>query len=94
MQNKKLPRLGQHSEVWILPHEYSCGGYYIAERFPTGDRDGMKAFWLLSGQMGVLSEYQARHAMDYRKSLGETFDEHWADSLPEGSFWLNLRSAQ
>jgi hypothetical protein len=95
---KVRPRIreGMKSEVWILPHEYSCGGYYLAERWETGILRGITYsdnlnFWLVSGQTGVLSQEQAKHAMDYRRSLGEEIHEVWADSLPEGSRWLNAR---
>ena len=83
------------TEVWICPHQYSCGGYYIAEKWQKATIKGVEYddnmnFWLLSSR-SVLSKYQAEHAMDYRRSLGEEIVEVWAEALPEGSRWINLR---
>jgi hypothetical protein len=99
VKSKKLPRAGLASEIWILPHsEYSCKGYYVAERFPSGKEYHLNGqvytddlcFWLLSGRQ-VLSEYQAKQVAEYRRSLGEEVTEVWASALPTGARWLNLR---
>lgn len=89
----------KHREIYVIPHQYSCGGYWMAERFPEGltyhykgeiKSDG-KGFWLLSGRMEVLSQHQAEQRLECCRQRGEVITVVWADSLPEGCFLLNLR---
>lgn len=82
-----------HREIWIIPHQYSCGGYWMAERFPAHRdfhfqgkvyRDSL-SFMLLSGRMEVLSKRQVEMRLDACHERGEAVSTRWADSLPEGS---------
>lgn len=80
-------------EIWIVPHQYSCGGYWMADRFPEGREFHFKggvytddlSFMLLSGRMEVLSKFQVEQRLGFCRERGEIITEVWADSLPEGS---------
>lgn len=80
-------------EIWIIPHQYSCGGYWMADRFPSDKdfhfkgqvfRDSLN-FILLSGRREVLSEHQVKLGLGYCRERGEVVTEVWADSLPDGA---------
>lgn len=92
-----------HRTFWILPHNYSCGGYYIAEKLPPVGPNGVGyikegveytdglCFWLLSGRMEVLSEHQVRNRIEVCRDRGEIIEEVWVSALPAGARWLNIR---
>jgi hypothetical protein len=86
-------------EIWVLPHQYSCGGYWVAERFPDDKeftyqgaqhKDNL-SFWLLSGRMEVLTKVHVETRLMACRSRGEEVKVVWANSLPEGARILNLR---
>jgi hypothetical protein len=89
-------------KIWALPHNYSCGGYWLAEFFGP-DRSPViwyqgkptenvgQYWWLLSGRMEVLSAYQVEQRMQCCRDRGEIVDFQFADALPEGSIVCNLR---
>jgi hypothetical protein len=82
-------------EILALPHQYSCGGFWLAERMP--DRvteiayqgkmipNNGKFYMLLSGRMEVLSEHQVERRMDCCRARGEIVKFQYAEQLPEGS---------
>ena len=90
---------GKHRELFAIPHQYSCGGYWIAERFPLGtsytwkghEYDDGNGYWLLSGRMEVLSKQQVNLRVEACESRGEIISLRWADQLPEGGILLNVR---
>jgi hypothetical protein len=88
--------MARHREIWVLPHQYSCGGYYLAERWQKGTLKGVEYddnlnFWLLSGRQ-VLSGYQVEQTLQYCYDRGEVVTVVKAHELPQGARFLNLRN--
>lgn len=82
--------------IFAIPHQYSCGGYWLAEkiapeRAPTLWYGGKpvenkgQCYILLSGRMEVLSNHQVMLAVQKCTERGETVTFSFIDALPEGS---------
>jgi hypothetical protein len=88
----------KHREIWVLPYNYSCGGFYMAERFPAGIEVHLKgnvyndnlSFWLLSGRE-VLNNTQVNTRLQHCEERGEVLTVVRAEALPENARWLNIR---
>jgi hypothetical protein len=86
----------KHRELFAVPHQYSCGGYFLAERFDRYTWKGQeyedgRGYWLLSGRMGVLSRHQVLMMTEACESRGEIVSLQWVDELPDNGFLLNIR---
>ncbi len=86
----------RYRNLFAVPHQYSCGGYFLAERFDRytwqgKEYDDGRGYWLLSGRMGVLSKFQVEQSVRYCEDRGETVSLQWVDELPNNGFLLNCR---
>ncbi len=82
--------------LFAVPHQYSCGGYFLAEQFDRytwqgKEYDDGRGYWLLSGRFGVLSRDQVYHTVKCCEDRGEIVSLQWVDELPDNGFLLNCR---
>ena len=91
-----MPKITRTRTIHAIPHQYSCGGYWLAEQI---DPDMAPEVWyggkpventgqcylLLSGRMEVLSRHQVALRIVCCEDRGETVSFSFIDRLPEGA---------